>query len=423
MGKAALKFLYGLIAIAIAFAVAEGISYLILKKINPNGANKLRFNRELSGYTVFKNTPNFIYGTYKSDAKQPDIKTDVHGLICDEPLSEKKDSNEVRIFLMGGSAMIGAGQTNGFDAIKQFPKGTYAYSISIAGYLKQYLQQKYPNKKITVVNAATYGRQLHQSLLFYLETISHLHPDIVIDMDGYNDVKSISTGYVYELTEFGRLKSYVDLKQHSEQTQSRLKSVQLANYILMKKKDANGTGRQDYGIDTSVYNQQAYLKIKPSLQQSAQPFLKVLKQYANVLNGDSVHFIFALQPILYRGINKQLADYELKMKNEVGREDPKGEFNSYEDPRISGDANLLKQDSIKAVGSLVQRYFFDDWLSSEIQQTVEHTSANFIDLNKEITPLDSSFHFYTDYCHMTKEGYKFIGERFGQVIVDLGIIR
>jgi hypothetical protein len=417
-----LKIVYIIICLAASIALVEGVSSVILKKINLNSANKLKFNRELSGYMVFKNTPGFTYGTIKDDPSEKDLKTNDYGLICDEPLTFEKPPGVVRIFLMGGSAMIGSGQNSNYTAIKKFPQGTYAYAISIAGYLKKYLSQKYPGKKIEVINAACYGWQLHQSMIYYLETVSLYKPDIVIDMDGYNDVLSFCTGNIFDLTEFIKLKSFVDLKVQTEKPVNRFKSVQLVSYLFAKKNKLEVVPKSNYFVDTSAYNQARYRQLKSQLQNSSTTFLRILNQYMNVLKGDSVHFAFILQPILDREINKPFTEVEQRMRREVGTQDVNDRPDFYDDPRFDLKKSLLALDSIKGIGHLVRRYFFDDWLSDRFRKDVEARDFAYLDMNHEISGLDKNFEFYTDYCHMTKEGNKFVAEKIGAMIVEKNFI-
>src|SRR5580704_6572384 len=118
----------------IILVILEWVSGKVLKKIDPNDHPRFDFNRQLSGYTVFNNTPNYRYWTYKDGDTGADVRTDNNGFICDEVINLKKDSGTVRIFLMGGSAMLGAGQ-NGmpqfymYKAAKNFPGEIYAYRI------------------------------------------------------------------------------------------------------------------------------------------------------------------------------------------------------------------------------------------------------------------------------------------------------
>ncbi|MGY8802826.1 MAG: hypothetical protein ACKVK6_01170, partial [bacterium] len=142
-----------------------------------------RYNRIASGYSVFHTTPNFTFITNKTDASQADITTESRGFVHDTPLSEAKPEGTIRVFLNGGSALVGAGQAAVYEPAKKYPRGLYSYPLSIAGKLKEILKEKRPDLDFEVINAAAYTKKMHQSIPDYLATISRMSPDFVINMD------------------------------------------------------------------------------------------------------------------------------------------------------------------------------------------------------------------------------------------------
>lgn len=436
----------------------EGISALVLVLINPNASGTPKFNRTLSGYTVFRNTPNFVENATKENPGDKDLKTDRYGFICDEEITQHKDSGVVRIFLMGGSAAISAGQTQTGDcysSVKWFPPLIYNYNISIAGYLKKYLQAKFPGRKIQVVNGACYNWQLHQSMLAYLSAVNQFNPDIIINMDGFNDVASVCSGSAYELTENSNLGPFADLKNATASWIFKSKTAKLIYYLFMKWMDpatgkhgktsarlpeskvllasaGNETGKNGipHGCvsttDTTVYNFAKYQQIKPKLIKFSGAWLRVLDEYSNTLRDDSVKFLFVMQPILQRGTNKHLAAYETEMQqiNSFGFLTPHVNpgFGTGGDPRLDFTAvNAMGEKD--GVTYLARRYFFDDFLSDTVKGMAMKKGFAYCDMSYEIQSLGSDFDFYTDYCHLTKQGYQFVGERMGKMIVEQGWIK
>jgi hypothetical protein len=75
--------------------ILEWVSGRILKITNPNDMPKYEFNRSLSGYTVFNNSPNFRYWTYKEKDNGVDVQTDENGFICDEKINMKKEPGTI----------------------------------------------------------------------------------------------------------------------------------------------------------------------------------------------------------------------------------------------------------------------------------------------------------------------------------------
>jgi hypothetical protein len=71
--------------------------------------------------------------------------SDEYGFVHDEPIAITKPDGTVRIFLNGGSALFGAGQSTVYQPAKAYPKALYSYPDSIAGQLKSYLKQQRPD--------------------------------------------------------------------------------------------------------------------------------------------------------------------------------------------------------------------------------------------------------------------------------------
>lgn len=78
---------------------------------------------------------------------------------------KEKEKNEFRIFVLGDSSAFGY---------------NIPYGKRFSDILEEMLQEKYPNKKIRVVNAAVEGYSTFQMKTLFDMKISKLHPDFVI---------------------------------------------------------------------------------------------------------------------------------------------------------------------------------------------------------------------------------------------------
>ncbi len=402
------------LALLAAALAVEGTSHLLLLALNPNTGPLPRMNRELSGYTLVRSTPTFVHNTYAPNG-QPAVTTNRFGFISDEDITIEKPPNTLRVFLLGGSGMIGAGQGRGcYSAIRTFPEGIYAYDVGIAGRLKAYLQQKFPGKRIQVVNAAVYTSQRHQSMVLYPERVSRFDPDIVINMEGFNDLGTIASGYTWEHTEAIWLDEFVRAKARNHAPIRRLKWAQLLDYVegrhLAPRLRPPGCVQ-----DTYDYAPEAYERARPAFERSSQAYQAALRQYLDILRADDVQFIFVLQPILARGINKELADYERRMQREMGLID-----GASVPPALRALAG--NQVDMKTMLRMTGRYFLDDYLSDAIKLQVASRRFRFADMNKEIVSVGSDVAFYTDYCHLTLDGNRIVAQRMGDMIVTGGLV-
>ncbi len=373
------------------------------------------FNRTLSGYYVTKSAPNFRFAkTIKSDPEQPDVQFDDHGFVSDRPVRLEKPANTVRAFLLGGSAMLGASQNPRYASIHPYGQGVYTYDLSIAGQLRSFLTAQDPDTDYEVITAATHNRMLHQSMHYYLETVSRFSPDYVVNLDGYNDIFSIVSGTPYQDLA-NDLPAYVRLLE-SARNQSPLRSFRLLkvwyrDFVGNRVQEAMIEKTQQLDLTPADATVDAYLKLKDRLVDTGSGFVKTLSRYMAVLDEDNVGFIFVLQPMLGRAtLNKQLSPSERLM-------DAIPPF-----PRSSRETSSLDTEDPEYaerwhMGMLVLRYLFDDYLAAELQQESAKAGHTFIDMGREIQELDATFEFFTDYCHLTPQANRHTAEKVGRAIL------
>ncbi|MBF0381616.1 MAG: hypothetical protein HQL69_11395 [Magnetococcales bacterium] len=377
------------------------VIFLYFKGVDPK---KYEYNQILSGYHVFKNTPGApLWNEVKEHPNDPPSFVDGFGFISDHPIYEQKQDGVIRIFVMGGSAVFGVGQFPPFATVHPYHLGNLSYSLGIAGQLQRYLQTKRPDLRFEVINAAATDRMLHQSMLYYLETISRFSPDIIINLDGYNDLHyGIMSGRPYAEME-GRIPNYLNLLDGVRSYQPNF--MTLLNIIYKKYlRDMVGEKlKEKYllkdDMEQKKYSFGEYKKVEDSFIATSQRFLQILDQYMAVLHSDKVDFIFAIQPMLYRQVNKELSKIENRMRNEVFGVGP----------------NLTPDVIDKFV--LMSKYFFDEHLSEASRKKVEKSGYRFLDINKEISHLKSDFELYIDYCHFTVEGSRAVAQIVGKEVL------
>jgi hypothetical protein len=371
------------------------------------------FNRTLSGYHVFKNTPQFTYRTIRNTPDEPLAVVDEYGFLSDGPVSLTKPEDTVRIFLMGGSGLFGAGQSHEYAPMHEYPGGgmLYSYPLSIAGMLKKDLERSYPGVHFEVITAASFQQTLHQSLLYYLGTVSRFSPDYVINMDGYNDVPSVFEGTPYPYLE-SELQKYANLRNQFESNRwlkdnvhtFRVLSLLRRRLFLVPKVGLHSDAVKASDLAISGDMLGAYQKRKSSYIQNSKRLTQILNHYIAALHSDGVKFIFTLQPMLDRPIgNKPLSAIESKMKSELG---------------LWHGAPDRKED-----GVLVMRYFFDDYLSQEFARQTAAKGVHYVDIGDRIRTTPADVEFYTDYCHMTQEGNRLIAIQFKEALVTEGLER
>ena len=389
------------VILILAFLLIELCSNVVIRL---KGHQELRkrypLNRIVSGYTVYRNTPHYDFSlwTIRGLPDEPDAQLDAHGFLSDSPVSVAKPDGVVRVFLLGGSAAFSAGQTDAYGAVHKYPWGVHVYRRSIAGYLKQYLSQAFPSRRFEVITAAAYERKFHQSFLSYLEVISRFSPDYVVNMEGWNDVSSIVSGTPYPDAE-AQLKDYITLwNRHYEKSLiQRTGTYYVLSKLVERAKRISPEVQSDTTTHkTADFTQEAYQDHRAEYVAHADRFLQILRQYSATVRADDVKMVFVLQPMLLReGHNKGLSTIEQALAEVVPF------------PRQSPE--------LTARSMQVARYFFDDYLADAMAEAIEG-NAEFIDMNEEIEGLGPTFEMYTDYCHLTPEGNRYVAEVIGKRI-------
>jgi lysophospholipase L1-like esterase len=382
------------------------------------GHRDLRFqypyNRILSGYTVFQNVPGHSFRTsaIKTDPAEPDPILDEHGFLHDTPVTREKPAGTFRIFLVGGSTAFGAGQNTRYHSVHPYKDGLYAYPSSIAGRLQEYLRARNPAMHYEVINAAGFERRVHQSMIQYIETLSQFQPDLIINLEGMNDVYSLVTGTPFADLE-QQLPFYVELYQ-GQRSWLRYSSTYYVLSTLYSKwvnrqrsaepaPAANVPSARTSTAATPASAENSgrafYEKSKDRYTRNADRLLQIVRQYFAVLKADHTPSIFVLQPLLSRSKqNKQLSEIERELAQVMVPAD--------------GDASAAVDQC-----ALLLTYFYDDYLSDALRKAAKEYGVEYIDLNAEISGLGPDVEFYTDYCHLTPEGNRRIAEILGRAIL------
>jgi len=379
------------VVVLLLLAIELGAYLVVVATGHTALRDRYPYNRIVSGYTVFRNTPNFDTrsSTIKTNPAQPDVRFDQHGFIATDTVELQKPDAALRVFVVGGSTAIGAGQNQRYHAAHSYPDGIYSYPDSIAGRLRGFLEQELPDRKIEVVTAATYRRRFHQSVMFYLESLSRFSPDYVVNIDGQNDVPSFASGTPFADVERQMLPAQIDLLNEPSWL-NRCNTY----YVLSKAWDkfqvqrSSAAATPQSGSPPSV---SSYQGRRDRYVRHAQRFLQIVDHYLAVLKSDQTQCVFVLQPLLYRqSIGSKLTPRERR----------------------------LAAVSLPDEEWVIARYFFDDYLSDALQQRLDRHGGLYIDMGRVISEQKSSDEIFTDYCHLTVAGNRVVGETIGRAILD-----
>ena len=115
----------------------------------------------------------FLYFLYEKSPER-----DIHGFKTNHPIA--KPSGKFRIILTGGSVAMG-------NAPKE----------SIAHYLEQELNERFVTNRIEVINAGVSAFVAEQVFLNIQLILQHYEPNIIVSLDGYNDLMTFRLNRQY----------------------------------------------------------------------------------------------------------------------------------------------------------------------------------------------------------------------------------
>ena len=116
-----------------------------------------------------------------------------NGFEIDSSISYSKDTNEYRILLLGGSV------ANGVGSALSDAQNSSQTPLRV-GYLEKLIQDKFSDKKITVLNGSIASFVTEQEFIAFQKFLQFYNPDMVIGLHGYNDIESFRVTH-HDLTE------------------------------------------------------------------------------------------------------------------------------------------------------------------------------------------------------------------------------
>lgn len=317
-------------------------------------------------------------------------------------ISVKKPDDEFRIFLTGGSTAFGLGAAGSAAPITGF------YNIeqreTISHVIEKILNASAPieGKTIRVYNTAVWGYSYQHSLMRYISKLRRYSPDLLIALDGANEIHPVSipldnwdyfaqgqyNAILKQVFSFDwpGLSSYLTLWlknntflmtffwQGNDIFQNLEGEIRFHEGSLLHTFSSNS---KDSTIDPQ--------KRSEMITENMTAINKVIEDYHNALNTDSIPHIFAIQPMLYSSKKPRT---EIENKVEQTR-----------DHEIYYDVNT---------GQLYD--YITRRIVSNAQERGIHT-LNFVDYFN-----DTSEWVFTDWCHLTAGANYLIGKEVANQI-------
>lgn len=228
----------------------------------------------------------FLFDNQQGDYNEHGFKT---------KYSISKAENTFRIVLIGGSVARGKKPEE-----------------SIAAYLEQEMKENFPqSKNIEVVNAGVSAFVLEQEFILTQLIIQYYQPDMIIGLDGYNDLLSYSYN-AFHLSDFALPPHHwnefqaVKKKSFERKWYSRFalpfKNINRAkDFLIKKKKTAAALNR---------------MQNKKRQEQAAKTYFNILADIHDFCSAKNIFYYSFLQPIKFYGNSTVKSDREQQYAKE-----------------------------------------------------------------------------------------------------------
>jgi hypothetical protein len=318
------------------------------------------------------------------------------------PIPMDKPADEFRIFVTGGSTAFGMGAGGEATALMDYYSLTYRETISHM--MEQILNttELIPGKKIRVYNTAVWGYGYQHLLMRYMTKLRRYNPDMVISLDGANEIPLLSKLHEdWDYFQEGQY-SYL-LRQMFGYNQPGLaayltlwlkNNTYFMSYIWMGKDlfvELNRNTIEEFPEDrVAAATQDVPQSVEDKsarMDRNVATVIRMIENYHSVLDNDRVAHIFALQPWFYSS-KKPLHGKEKIVAGLKGHREYYG---------IPSD-QVYKLFVEKARESAATKgYFLADF--------VEY----FDDVNEWV---------FTDWCHLTAEGNYLIAKELSNLVKE-----
>jgi hypothetical protein len=276
--------------------------------------------------------------------------------------------------------------------------------FTIAACLERKLSKIYPTKKIKVFNAAVPGFSISQEYAFYMSTIRKLEPDLLILIDGFNDMCFPLDDPTYYRADHDKEK----WKMHPHKTSLLYVA---AKYLMPKSYTLFYLGRfvfvYRYRYDKKFYEKwlkedvkvnkedinATLMKYRENISFVIEDIIKRYEIFKETCRIDGVHIVYCPQPLLTlkpRKDNVEIAcyNYLLNLLHTPGEH--LAYFDMYE----------------------LFLNIFEHWAKKE--------NVSYINLQREVNKIEEKI--FIDHCHFSFYGNEYIAGLLKDKIKEMGII-
>ncbi len=243
----------------------------------------------------------------------------------DVPLEKPKD--EYRVFVTGGSVVFGRGPVPPTDRITDYYEVTYRWNIP---HIMEKLlnadprvREKIGGKKVRVINAGVAGYVYQNSLMRYLAKLRLFKPDLVVSLDGANEVHTVARplkdwNYFTEGPYFEVVSETMEMSPRGLVNYLTLwlkRNTYFFTWLALREGEGPGILMENRGF--AAHPQDPTPEMLEYRDRNIAQLADVVAIYHKVLETDGVPHIFALQP-MFRNSKKKLTPVEQRIAQMTG---------------------------------------------------------------------------------------------------------
>jgi lysophospholipase L1-like esterase len=342
-------------------------------------------------WQAWRNAPNW---------ERIDIHHNSQGFRHDTDVPVEKSPGTVRIFLAGGSTAYGCeGLFRELD-----PQWTRIYNRDLIDvFLEKKLQEQHPERHWEVINAAANEYRMHQHLALFYTTLLRFKPDLIIFLDGHNDMSGImsSTAPVYDPyaetphdEEFEAsvyphsLRDLFFINSRWLRNNSALFSAFQRRFIVGKRFGAPPDSREP------VHSPVQFEELNSAVQRQARADLAQCSYYTQMaerlysaLKHEGVESLFSLQPELILSA-KPLTPVEAKFAQHMRQ--------------VSGPYVTYMYENMRPE------------ISRQMTESAARNGYTYTDLENAFDNVHEKT--FTDYCHLTRKGNELVAGKLYQAM-------
>ena len=336
IGRYLLICLYTGFLVAVVCAAFVGIEYYSYLQIKSSPLGEAYRNRDMdlarqSSQTVapefgYKPTPGFaaVRNTRLGNSYEYINEESFKDF---EDVPQDKPADEYRVMVTGASVVYGRGPVPPSDAVADYYEVTFRWTIP---HIMQEIlnadprvREKLQGKKVRVINAGVPGYVYQNSLMRYLAKLRLFHPDLVVALDGANEVHTVARplkdwNYFTEGQYFEVVNDVMDMSRKGIMNYLTLwlkRNTYFFTWLAIRRGEGPGTIMEDRGF--AAHPQDATPEMIAYRDSNIAQVADVAAIYHKVLETDRVPHVFALQP-MFRNCKKKRTPMEEKIEQITG---------------------------------------------------------------------------------------------------------